>query len=209
VSVGEATLAPRRGHVLAPILQPSSYTERLNLDAAFGRCAPLQVDLGCGDGTFLRAMAQKHAPTNFLGIERLSGRVRRAARRIASLPNARVLYVESSYAVQYLLPKESVERFYLLFPDPWPKRRHQSRRLVNETFLHAIALALAPEGLFCLATDQRDYFQQVEAIAGTHAGFQLIAPIDLDLPVTKFEARFQATGAQIYRLTLRKISPVA
>ena len=208
MSADEVVESPRCGHVFFPLLQPQSYVEPLDLERVFGRSAPLQVDLGCGNGSFLCALAQRFPGQNFLGIERLLGRVNSAARKAARLPNVRVLRLESSYAVQYLLPAQSVAAFYLLFPDPWPKRRHQRRRVVNDDFVDTIARALSNEGLFHVATDQRDYFDQILEIAGARPDLAAIDPPGFDLPVTKFEQRFREAGTPIYRLVLRKTSPV-
>ena len=131
---GEGSLAHRR-HVPSRVIALDSLTDRLDLDEIFGRKAPLHVDLGCGDGSFLCAMAQRMPDKNFLGIERLLNRVRTSARKAAPLDNVRLLRMESSYAVRYLLPPESVERFYLLFPDPWPKRRPHRRRISLARFM--------------------------------------------------------------------------
>jgi tRNA (guanine-N7-)-methyltransferase len=189
-------------------LIPESYIAPLDLLAIFGRVAPLQVDLGCGDGSFLSELAQRHPDQNFLGTEKLIGRVAKVCRKAASLENVRVLNVESSYAVRYLLPEASVETFYLLFPDPWPKRRHHRRRVVTKDFLDSIARALVNRGSLRIATDQRDYFEQIERTARNHSGFAIVDLDDVDLPATKFENRFRQQGAPIYRLSLRKVSPV-
>jgi len=180
--------------------------------AIFGRAAPLQVDLGCGDGSFLCELAHLHQDKNFLGIERLVGRVAKACRKASALDNVRVLNVESSYAVGYLLPEASVETFYLLFPDPWPKRRHQRRRIVRLDFLDSIHRALEDGGSLRIATDQLGYFEKIRVLAENYSGFTIVDPnVDSDrndLPLTKFERRFSALGVPIYRLALRKISPV-
>ena len=193
-------------------LVPETYVAPLDLLAIFGRAAPLQVDLGCGDGSFLCELAHLHQDKNFLGIERLVGRVAKACRKASPLDNVRVLNVESSYAVGYLLPKASVETFYLLFPDPWPKRRHQRRRIVRLDFLDSIHRALEDGGSLRIATDQLDYFEKIRVLAENYSGFTIVDPnVDSDrndLPLTKFERRFSALGAPIYRLALRKISPV-
>ena len=193
-------------------LVPETYVAPLDLLAIFGRIAPLQVDLGCGDGSFLCELAHLHQDKNFLGIERLVGRVAKACRKASPLDNVRVLNVESSYAVGYLLPKASVETFYLLFPDPWPKRRHQRRRIVRLDFLDSIHRALEDGGSLRIATDQLDYFEKIRVLAENYSGFTIVDPnVDSDrndLPLTKFERRFSALGAPIYRLALRKISPV-
>lgn len=190
-------------------LVPESYVAPLDLLAIFGRTAPLDVDLGCGNGSFLCELAQGNPEKNFLGIEKLAGRVAKSCRKATALDNVRVLNVEISYAVRYLLPPDSVETFYLMFPDPWPKRRHHRRRLVQEDFLDSIYRSLAAGGFLRIATDQLDYFQQIEGVAQEDARF---GKIDIDetalLPLTKFERQFRAQGAPIYRLVLRKISPV-
>lgn len=203
-------------------LVPESYLQPLDLADVFGRVAPLEVDLGCAEGSFLIALAERHPDKNYLGIERMSGRVARACRKgqrsssqqvgdptasPARTDNVRIINVETSYAVRYLLPEESVETFYLFFPDPWPKRRHQRRRVVSPEFLQSIHRALAPEGLFKIATDQEDYFQQIQQLAG-EASFAEIENAGESLPTTRFERVFQKKGAPIYRLSLRKISPV-
>ena len=193
-------------------LVPETYVAPLDLLAIFGRAAPLQVDLGCGDGSFLFELAHLHQDKNFLGIERLVGRVAKACRKASPLDNVRVLNVESSYAVGYLLPEASIETFYLLFPDPWPKRRHQRRRIVRLDFLDSIHRALEDGGSLRIATDQLDYFEKIRVLAENYSGFTIVDPnVDSDrndLPLTKFERRFSALGAPIYRLALRKISPV-
>jgi tRNA (guanine-N7-)-methyltransferase len=184
-----------------------SLTNRLNLEKTFGCKAPLHVDLGCGDGSFLCALAQRLPDKNFLGIERLSGRVRSAARKAASLSNVRLLQMESSYAVSYLLPAESVETFYLLFPDPWPKRRHHGRRIVTRDFLSSVRVAIQQNGVIYIATDHLDYFQKIKDSAKSIPGFA-IDDVDVDLPQSKFGLIFDQKGETIYWLALRKVSPV-
>jgi tRNA (guanine-N7-)-methyltransferase len=208
VPAAEAVDLPRRRHGFSPRIEPASYIDRLDLEKIFGRSAPLHVDLGCGDGSFLCALAQRIPEKNFLGIERLIGRVRSAARKAAKIDNVRVLRVESLYAVRFLLPPVSVETFYLLFPDPWPKRRHQRRRIVNEDFLDAINTALVANGALYVATDQLDYFEQIKEIARANSGLAIVDLGHVDLPATKFEKTFRDQGTPIHRLELRKVSPV-
>jgi len=200
-----------------------TYVAPLDLLAIFGRVAPLQVDLGCGDGSFLGELASRYPEKNFLGTERMVGRVAKSCRKSADLENVRVLNVESSYAVGYLLPERSVETFYLLFPDPWPKRRHHRRRIVTKDFLESTHRALENGGILQIATDQFDYFRQIERLAHASSlqvsekldglkpsslGEETSSDKNDDFPLTKFERRFSALGVPIYRLALRKISPV-
>jgi tRNA (guanine-N7-)-methyltransferase len=191
-------------------LLPEFQVARLDLMQLFGRNAPLHVDLGCGDGSFLCEMAQLFPKINFLGIERLTKRVEKVRRKAEKIENVRVVRADTLFAVRYLLPESSVETFYLFFPDPWPKRRHQFRRIFTRDFLNAIAIALEQHRLLRVATDQIEYFRHIERLGRTDPQFQVVpqSPDDAVLPVTKFERKFRNQGVPIYRLTLRKISPV-
>jgi tRNA (guanine-N7-)-methyltransferase len=196
----------------SPVIEvmPDSHVARLDLAQLFGRNAPLQVDLGCGDGSFLCAMAQQFPNKNFLGVERLTKRVEKVRRKAEKIENVRALRADTLFAVRDLLPESSVEAFYLLFPDPWPKRRHQFRRIFTRDFLDGIAVALEEHGLLYVATDQLDYFHQIEHLSCPHRQFEIVpqSPDDSVFPLTKFERKFREQGAPIYRLTLRKTSPV-
>lgn len=143
---------------------------------------------------------------NFLGVDKMAGRVEKTCRKAITLENVRVLNVEISYAMRFLLPRQSVETFYLMFPDPWPKRRHHRRRLVTAEFLDSAQRALNDDGTIRIATDEADYFKQIERVATNHSGFAIAG--DVELPSTKFERRFREVGLRIYRLSLRKTSPV-
>lgn len=190
-----------------PEIIPADYFAPLDIPAIYGRTAPLEVDLGCGDGSFLVACAQANPAREYLGIERLAGRVRRVCRKISfnRATNARVLRVESSYAVQRLLPPASVEVFHLLFPDPWPKRRHWGRRLVTAEFLAAIHRALAPEGTLRIATDQLDYFREIERMVALSGRFVSTSDTKSDPAMSSFEKRFRQSDLEIHRLVLWKV----
>ena len=197
----------------------------LDFSNLFGRMAPTQVDLGCGDGLFLFQMAQLYPDRNFLGIERLAKRVSKTARKAAQLDNMRVLRVETSVALEVLFAPGSIETFYLLFPDPWPKRRHHRRRIVTTEFLQSIDRALAPNGILRIATDHLDYFRHIQKVVAGCAitqafgdgfdhlnrsgsvRFEILNEVE-EFPKTRFEQRFSAAGWPIYRLSLRKTSPV-
>lgn len=189
-------------------LVPELQIARLDLVQLFGRHAPLHVDLGCGDGSFLCEMARQFPKKNFLGIERLTKRLEKVCHKAEEIENVRVLRADTLYAVRYLLPECSVETYYLLFPDPWPKRRHQFRRIFTRDFLDAIAVTLEKHGVLRVATDQLNYFHQIKRLSCTYSCLEIVDSHDLVLPLTKFEKKFREQGAAIYRLTLRKTSPV-
>src|SRR2546422_8436890 len=116
--------------------RPASYFERLALTQLFEKGQPLEVELGSGDGSFIVHYAQLHPEHNFIGVERLLGRLRKIDRKglRAKLTNLRLVRIEASYFLEYLLPPESAIAIHVYFPDPWPKRRHHKHRLVNPRF---------------------------------------------------------------------------
>jgi tRNA (guanine-N7-)-methyltransferase len=191
-------------------LVPANCFAPLDLEEIYGRQAHIEVDLGCGDGSFLAALAGAYPDRDFLGIERLLGRVRSACGKIErnGLKNARVLQFEISYALERLLPENSVTSFHLLFPDPWPKRRHSPRRLVSEKFLALLHRALAANGTVRIATDDTDYFRQIARLVSQLSLFAVISDAVLATAMSKFEKQFTLDGVKIHRLALRKISPV-
>jgi tRNA (guanine-N7-)-methyltransferase len=190
-------------------LIPETEQACLNLPNLFGRNAPVHVDLGSGDGSFFLSLAKENPEKNFLGVERLLKRVRTSERKAAPLKNVRILRTETSFLVRHLLPSESIEAFYLLFPDPWPKRRHHRRRLVTSDFLNAIWLVLTDHGSFSIATDQDDYFAWIHKAVLQSARFAAIdQKLVPRLPITTFERKFTDAGSAVHRLELRKISPV-
>ncbi|MDQ2867698.1 MAG: tRNA (guanosine(46)-N7)-methyltransferase TrmB [Verrucomicrobiota bacterium] len=186
---------------------PDSISTPLDFSLIFQRAAALEIDLGCGDGQFLLARAQEFPARNFLGIERLSGRARSFCRKMAraGLTNARVLRIETSCAVQHLVPAASVTLFHLLFPDPWPKRRHQHRRSFNESLMRALHRALVPDGQLHIATDHVDYFQHIDNLLIGDPFFRRVENIPA-FPGTAFEEKFLERGLPIYRLLLEKNS---
>ena len=175
----------------------------------FPEVRPLEVDLGSGSGKFILAAAQRFPDRHFLGVERLLGRVRQTQRNAIrlGLANLRLLRLEINYTVRYLIPANSVSKFHLYFPDPWPKRRHRARRLVNSEFLAAIAIALVADGELWIKTDHASYFEQICRVAnGSHSLFASREWSDDDYPVSDFEKDFLDRGLPIYRLRLVKVS---
>lgn len=142
---------------------PTDFFRQHSSSEIFGNDKPLEIDLGCGDGSFLIEMAKHYPDRNFLGVERLLGRVRGVCKRIQELglTNVKVLRLESQYTLEYLLEPRSVSRLHLLCPDPWPKARHHKRRLVQQEFLHILHKALKPSGEFLFKTDHPEYYEWV------------------------------------------------
>ena len=200
-----ATKAPAAPTLLFKL---TSIVERLPLADLFPRVQPLEVELGSGDGSFLVNYAHLHPEHNFLGIERLLGRLRKLDRKAqrAGLTNLRGLRIESSYLLEFLLPPASVSVLHLYFPYPWPKRKQRKHRLVNERFTHIAHQALAPGGIIYLRTDDQDYFAQMVTVFAANPAFRLVeTPADLSDLVTDFERDFRARGIPTLRAAYAKL----
>lgn len=187
---------------------PAEYFRRLDPAELVPPDRLLEVDLGCGDGSFLVAMAREFPDRMFLGVERLLGRVRKVGRKLtrAGLENARVLRLESRYTVEWLLPEASVGRLHVLCPDPWPKARHHRRRLIQPEFLAAVHRTLRPGGELLFMTDHDGYFAWAEDMAERFGGFTR-RPWEEDTffyPKTDFQVQWEAEGRTMFRLRLEK-----
>ncbi|MBW2543349.1 MAG: tRNA (guanosine(46)-N7)-methyltransferase TrmB [Deltaproteobacteria bacterium] len=174
--------------------------------ALFGlpAAAPLRlhVDIGFGDGAFLIELARRDPGRSVVGIELSFKRVLKVAQRLSAsdLRNVRLLGVDAAWAVREAFRDESVESFWINFPDPWPKRSHQRRRLVEPGFVRQISRRLMIGGSLHIATDSPDY---AEAIRSALDGEPLLesvqapsAPLDerRDLPPTRFQREWTSQG---------------
>ena len=189
------------------IYELPSILERIELAALFPKAQPLEVELGCGDASFLVAWAKRHPERNFIGVERLLGRLRKLDRkgRRAGLTNLRGVRIESAYFLEYLLPAGAAAALHIYFPDPWPKRKHWKKRLVNERFSEIARQVLAPGGVVYLRTDDAHYFGQITGVFAANAAFRRVeTPPELSALVTDFEKEFQARGVQTLRAAYQR-----
>ena len=179
------------------IAELCSIVEPLKLVELFPHAWPLEVELGCGDASFLVNYAQKHPQINFIGVERLLGRMQKLDRkgRRAGSVNLRGVRIESSYFLQFLLPPHSASAVHVYFPDPWPKKKHHRLRLINEQFPALARAALNPGGTVFLRTDHAEYFQQMNEVFSASQDFKKTeTPAGLAEVVTDFERDFNAQG---------------
>jgi tRNA (guanine-N7-)-methyltransferase len=189
------------------IYRLTSIIERVNLADIFSRNQPLEVELGSGDGSFLVNYAKLHPEHNFLGVERLLGRLRKLDRkgRREGLTNLRGLRIESAYLLEYLLPEHSAAALHIYFPDPWPKRKHRKHRLINERFPALARQALVPGGVVYLRTDDRDYFAQMQSVFAASPAFRpMETPAELATLLTDFEQDFLGRGIQTLRAAYQR-----
>jgi len=186
---------------------PPNVVDRLVWAQFFSREALIEIDAGSGDGSFVLARAAQFPDRNFLAIERLLGRVRKTCRLAAEagLKNVRVLRLETLYTFTHLLPNNSVSVIHVGFPDPWPKRKHQRKRLLRKPFFEIAQGLLVAGGELRIKTDDEPYYLEIAKTAAEFPGFvteEWIEP--LDYPKTGFERSFLAEGKTISRLLLRK-----
>ena len=184
------------------IYQLPTILEPLRLAELFPHAQPLEVELGCGDASFLVEYARQHPKTNFIGVERLLGRLQKLDRkgRRAGLANTRGVRIESAYFLQYLLPTNSTTALHIYFPDPWPKKKHQRHRLINEQFPTLARTVLAPGGHVYLRTDDADYFTQMNEVFAAAKEFAKVeTPASLTEMTTDFERDFNAQGIPTLR----------
>ncbi len=174
-----------------------SIVESLDLTEFFPILQPLEVELGCGDASFLAEYARRHPEVNFLGVERLLGRIKKLDRkgRLAGLTNLRGVRIESAYFLQYLLPAQCATAVHIYFPDPWPKKKHHRHRLINTDFPALARRVLLPGGVVYLRTDDQDYFTQMTEVFGAARDFTGVpTPGELAEVLTDFERGFHAQG---------------
>jgi tRNA (guanine-N7-)-methyltransferase len=173
----------------------------------FGNDQPVELELGAGDGGFILAYADRHRQRNFVATERLKGRVGKIAKRAAQrgLANLRALRLQSEYVVARMCPPASVSVIHIMFPDPWPKRRHFKHRLIQPEFIAALWRALADGGAVRFTTDHAEYFQWASRIWSTSAGWKNLGAWDAGGdPKSDFQQQFETEGRPVHRCQWQK-----
>ncbi|MBW3566753.1 MAG: tRNA (guanosine(46)-N7)-methyltransferase TrmB [Proteobacteria bacterium] len=185
--------------------------EYLDFAHVFGRQAPTLLEIGFGNGDALLEMAQRHPEWNFIGIEVHRPGVGHLLKEAGELglKNLRVSSRDAIEVLERQVPDASLERVMLYFPDPWPKKRHHKRRIVQQCFAQLIARKLSPDGEFHLATDWENYAEHMREVLEAAPGFEstsseTYAPRPEDRPLTKFERRGQRLGHNVRDLVYRR-----
>ena len=153
----------------------------LDLPAIFGREAPVIVDIGFGMGDVTAQIAERHPQQDFIGIEVHTPGIGALMRRIeaSGLTNIRVIEGDADVIIDRLFRPDSITGIHLFFPDPWPKKRHHKRRLIQKHFVTNLCRKLRPDGYLHLATDWPDYAEQMIATVDAVAGLQRQAPLPM------------------------------
>jgi tRNA (guanine-N7-)-methyltransferase len=185
----------------------------LDLDVCFGRHAPRTLEIGFGNGASLACMAVREPGVDFLGIEVHRPGVGHLLLELErrELDNVRIICADAVEVLKNCLPDAALARVLLFFPDPWPKKRHHKRRLVQPGFVELLARRLQPGGILHLATDWEHYAQHMlEVMAGAasfrnRAGAGNYVPRPDYRPVTRFEERGQRLGHGVRDLLFERL----
>jgi len=178
----------------------------LDLDQCFGRVAPRVVEIGFGMGASLNEMAQSNPDQDYLGIEVHRPGVASLLRAVdeAGLTNVRVISDDAVDILAHRISPASLAAVQLFFPDPWPKKRHHKRRIVQPPFIELVASRLCPGGIFHMATDWENYARQAMVMVSqcprlkNRYGEGCFAPRPEYRPLTKFEQRGHRLGHEVW-----------
>lgn len=177
----------------------------------FGNDRPVDVEIGCGTGTFILHAAAQDPSTNFYGIERAYRRARivEAGRRSKGLENVHILAADAGCVVTNVIPDASVRAYHIYFPDPWWKRRHFRRRYFDREFAHALERTLVIGGILYLATDVAEVMERMTAAVHEHTSLELQPELRSPrVGLTVFERKGLARGATILdAVYLKRPSP--
>lgn len=184
-----------------------------DLDTIFGRQAPRILEVGFGDGEALAEQAATAPGYDFIGTEVHRPGLGRCLLTLEerALGNVRIAALDALDALRRCIPAGSLTAVHVFFPDPWPKKRHHKRRLVQQPFLDAVACALKPGGTLHLATDWDNYAEWILEVVGAHPDFENQAPGGGALPSrpprpeTKFERRGRARGHTVHDFLYRRL----
>ena len=210
---GRLTDAQRRARdELLPRFGVPFARERLDLGRVFGRAAPKILEIGFGMGETTARIAADHPENDYLGIEvhtpGVGGLLKHAA--ALGLANVRVIQHDAVEVLEHMIPPASLDGVHVFFPDPWPKKRHHKRRLIQSPFIRLLTSRMKADAYLHVATDWEDYAQQIlevlsaePLLSNTADGF---APRPAYRPLTKFESRGLKLGHRVWDVVFRRTS---
>ncbi len=208
---GRVSNAQRRAHeTLLPLYGVAYAPAPLDLPALFARAAPVILEIGFGMGETTATLAAAHPDIDYLAIEVHTPGVGSLLKLIGEqrLGNIRIIQHDAIEVLQQMVPPDALAGVHVFFPDPWPKKRHHKRRLVQPPLIALLASRMAAGAYMHLATDWEEYAQQMlevlaaePSLVNTAKGF---APRPGDRPQTKFETRGLRLGHKVWDLVFRK-----
>jgi tRNA (guanine-N7-)-methyltransferase len=189
----------------------------LDVDRCFGQPGPLEIEVGSGKGLFLTSAASATPAHRFLGIEIAGKYARYIAARLSrlELANARIVHGNAERLIREHLTCNSVRAVHIYFPDPWWKKRHHKRRIMNEQFLSEVARVLEAGGRLHFWTDVAEYFEQSLELLADRIPLEGPLPVPARAPAhdldyrTHFERRTRHEGLPVYRAEFKKAADCA
>jgi tRNA (guanine-N7-)-methyltransferase len=194
-------------------LDPEHILESLDWDEVFGSAGRVEVEIGIGKGRFLLACAAARPEVHHLGVEWANKYLRIAESRALKrgLENVRFARVDARELVCRAIPSASVAVYYVFYPDPWPKKRHQKRRFLQRDAVDHLARTLVPGGALHVATDHEDYWSSIEVVLDAHPALERLErfggeefPLPVDAPLTNFEDKYRNEGRARFRASWRR-----
>jgi len=178
----------------------------------FGNARPIEIEIGTGKGTFLAEESSRRQDVNFIGVERADRYWRHASDRLRRREcwNARVVLVEAGYFLTEFVSDESIAAVHVHFPDPWPKKRHHKRRLIQSSFILQVERILVPGGRLQVVTDHDAYYAQMQKVisASSLVPGPYTPPASADgdgfVAGSNFERKYHRMGKRIYALAAVK-----
>jgi tRNA (guanine-N7-)-methyltransferase len=179
---------------------------RLDLLEFFGNDHPVILEIGSGKGRFLIGSATERPDRNFIGIEKSLHyhRVVRERVKKRSLTNVRLINHDAFLVMRDMLPDASIAEVHIYFPDPWPRKRHQKRRIIRAEALAEMRRILVPGGMGIYVTDHREYFDLAAPVIAEFFPSETRIPAPEDAPRTNYEAKYRAEGREIYEVRFVK-----
>ena len=186
----------------------------LDWEAFFGVSAPVEIEIGCGNGRFLRRVAGEQSDTLFLGIERTPKYARLANERMLKhgIGNVRVVRADATRFLADRVPDESVTALHVYFTDPWPKKRHAKRRLFQTPFLETIHRILRPGASVWIKVDLFWYFEEILGRFERSPHFRVVATsVEADptrdlYEITGFEQKALRMKGRVFALRAQKLA---
>lgn len=199
---------------LWPAMGTDYQAHPLDLDALFGRAAPVTLEIGFGMGASLVTVAAAHPEQNFIGIDVHMPGVGSclASAQAAGVSNLRVMCHDAVEVLEQMIPEAYLALVQLFFPDPWHKARHNKRRIIQAPFVELVGRKLAAGGVFHMATDWQTYAEHMLAVMSDATFFRNLSstgdyvPRPASRPLTKFEQRGQRLGHGIWDLMFEKVT---
>jgi tRNA (guanine-N7-)-methyltransferase len=202
----------RNVFIVEPVgLDPDTLPKPLDWAALFGNDHPVELEIGMGKATFLTEAAKAHPEINFFGIEWARWFWRYGSDRLRrnGCLNARTVRAEAGFFIREFVKDASLSVLHIYFPDPWPKKRHNKRRLIQPPFLKEIERILIPGGRLQIVTDHKDYFEQIEPVV-KGSNLKIVeynrpgAAAEGEFVGTNFERKYKREGRPFYALAAIK-----